>query len=70
MANEIVVHVIDDDAAVRDSIAFLLETADLTVRTHESAVAFLGDLEAGAARSGEWPAAEPDDSIAGVDRCG
>lgn len=36
----------------------------------ESAVAFLGDLEAGAARSGEWPAAEPDDSIAGVDRCG
>ena len=36
-----VVHVIDDDAAVRDSIAFLLETADLTVRTHESAVAFL-----------------------------
>ena len=41
MANEIVVHVIDDDAAVRDSIAFLLETADLTVRTHESAVAFL-----------------------------
>lgn len=41
MANETVVHVIDDDAAVRDSIAFLLETADLTVRTHESAVAFL-----------------------------
>lgn len=39
--NEIVVHVIDDDAAVRDSIAFLLETADLEVRTHESAVAFL-----------------------------
>ena len=29
MANETVVHVIDDDAAVRDSIAFLLETADL-----------------------------------------
>ena len=41
MANETVVHVIDDDAAVRDSIAFLLETADLRVRTHESAVAFL-----------------------------
>ena len=39
--NEIVVHVIDDDAAVRDSIAFLLETAGLEVRTHESAVAFL-----------------------------
>jgi two-component system response regulator FixJ len=44
-----VVHVIDDDAAVRDSIAFLLETADLTVRTYESAVAFLdaGDIARG-----------------------
>ena len=41
MANETVVHVIDDDAAVRDSIAFLLGTADLRVRTYESAVAFL-----------------------------
>jgi len=45
MANETVVHVIDDDAAVRDSIAFLLETADLTVRTHESAVAFLAAFD-------------------------
>ena len=35
------VHVIDDDAAVRDSLAFLLETADLTVRTYASAVEFL-----------------------------
>ena len=26
------VHVIDDDAAVRDSLAFLLETADLPER--------------------------------------
>lgn len=41
MKNETVVHVIDDDSAVRDSIAFLLETADLRVCTHESAVAFL-----------------------------
>lgn len=41
MANETIVHVIDDDAAVRDSIAFLLGTADLRVRTYESAVAFL-----------------------------
>ena len=45
MANEIVVHVIDDDAAVRDSIAFLLETADLRVCAHESAVAFLAAPE-------------------------
>jgi len=36
-----VVHVVDDDAAVRDSIAFLLETAGLAVRTYESAPAFL-----------------------------
>ena len=35
------VHVIDDDAAVRDSLAFLLETADLLVRTYASAVEFL-----------------------------
>ena len=35
------VHVIDDDAAVRDSLAFLLETADLSVRTYASAVEFL-----------------------------
>lgn len=35
------VHVIDDDAAVRDSLAFLLETADLKVRTYASAVEFL-----------------------------
>jgi len=49
MATNIMIHVIDDDAAVRDSVAFLLETADLTVRTYESAVAFLAveDRQAG-----------------------
>jgi two-component system response regulator FixJ len=41
MTTDTLVHVIDDDAAVRDSIAFLLETADLKVRTYDSAVAFL-----------------------------
>lgn len=41
MADEIVVYVIDDDAAVRHSIAFLLETAHLRACTYESAVAFL-----------------------------
>ena len=40
MADELV-HVIDDDPAVRDSLAFLLETASLTPRTYDSAVAFL-----------------------------
>jgi two-component system response regulator FixJ len=39
-----VVHVIDDDADVRDSLAFLIGTAGLAVRTHESAVAFLKSL--------------------------
>lgn len=41
MTNAPIMHVIDDDAAVRDSIAFLLSTAGLCVHTHESAVAFL-----------------------------
>ena len=41
MTPESIVHVIDDDEAVRDSLAFLLESADLTVRTYESAVQFL-----------------------------
>jgi two-component system response regulator FixJ len=36
------VHVIDDDEAVRASLAFLLETAGLACRTWDSAVAFLG----------------------------
>ena len=35
------VHVIDDDDAVRDSLAFLLETEGLSVVTYASAPAFL-----------------------------
>lgn len=35
------VHVIDDDDAVRDSVAFLLRSAKIDVRTYESATAFL-----------------------------
>ena len=42
------VHVIDDDPAVRDSRAFLLETADLQTRLYDSAVAFLEALPQGA----------------------
>ena len=41
MANESFVHIIDDDAAVRDSLKFLLEAAQLPVRTYESAADFL-----------------------------
>lgn len=50
MTSETIVYVIDDDDAVRDSLAFLLESADLTVRTYESALQFLEQasrLEAG-----------------------
>jgi two-component system, LuxR family, response regulator FixJ len=42
--NSQVVHVIDDDIGVRQSLAFLLSTAGLAVRVHESAVAFLAAL--------------------------
>src|SRR5437763_1007863 len=38
------VHVIDDDEAVRDSLMFLLKTAHVDVRTYESATAFLSLL--------------------------
>ena len=41
MAADGVVHVIDDDADVRQSLAFLLSSAGLAVRVHDSAVAFL-----------------------------
>ncbi len=44
MSAETVVHVIDDDDAVRDSLAFLLETADLKVKTHDSARRFLDQV--------------------------
>jgi two-component system response regulator FixJ len=36
-----VVHVIDDDEASRQSLAFLLQTAELEVRTYASATVFL-----------------------------
>ncbi len=46
MPGESVVHVIDDDAAVRDSLSFLLASVDIEAVTHESAAAFLDDLPA------------------------
>lgn len=39
-----IVHVIDDDDALRDSLSFLLGTARLNVKTYESAEAFLAAL--------------------------
>ncbi len=38
---EPVVHVVDDDDAMRDSLKFLLESEDMRVETYESAEAFL-----------------------------
>ena len=39
-----VVHVVDDDAAVRDALKWLIEGEDLVVQTHASAEDFLGAL--------------------------
>lgn len=44
MPAERLVHVIDDDDAVRDSLAFLLTASGLDVRAYESAVSFLDGI--------------------------
>jgi two-component system, LuxR family, response regulator FixJ len=44
MTDAALVHVIDDDEAVRDSLSLLLESAGLSVRSYASATAFLGAL--------------------------
>jgi FixJ family two-component response regulator len=41
------VYVVDDDAAVRDGLALLLDTAGLAVQTFPAAAAFLAAYEAG-----------------------
>ena len=41
MPSEPVVHVIDDDESVRESLAFLLDCSGIPTRTYESAVQFL-----------------------------
>jgi two-component system response regulator FixJ len=41
MTIDSVVHIVDDEEAVRSSLAFLLSTSGFAVRTHESATAFL-----------------------------
>jgi two-component system response regulator FixJ len=41
MPSDPIIHVIDDDYAARDSLAFLLETSGFAVQTYQSAVAFL-----------------------------
>lgn len=46
MSERPVVHIIDDDEAVRESLGFLLETSDFAVKTYDSAIAFLDLLPA------------------------
>ena len=48
MPPNILVHVIDDDDAVRESLEFLLRTAKIDVRTYDSATAFLAAMSKGA----------------------
>lgn len=44
MQTDAVVHVIDDDEAVRQSLTFLLKTAGLQVQTYDGATSFLREL--------------------------
>lgn len=41
MSTNIVIHIVDDEEAVRNSLAFLLDLSGFAVRTHASASAFL-----------------------------
>lgn len=45
--SEMLVHLVDDDDSARDSLAFMLESADLDVRSYASAQAFLDALPVG-----------------------
>lgn len=40
-STDVVVHIVDDEETVRNSLAFLLSTSGFAVRTHASAAAFL-----------------------------
>ncbi len=44
MQDSRIVHIVDDDEAVRQSLAFLLSSAGLAVRVYDSATAFLAGL--------------------------
>jgi two-component system response regulator FixJ len=47
MTSAAIVHLVDDDAAVRDSLRLLLETENFDVRAHASARDFLASVGAG-----------------------
>ena len=44
LADALIVHVIDDDEAMRDSLSFLFRTANIKAETYDSADSFLGAL--------------------------
>jgi two-component system, LuxR family, response regulator FixJ len=46
MSDSAIVHIVDDDDAVRQSLAFLLGSAGHAVRLYDSAASFLSDLSA------------------------
>ena len=50
MSGKIVIHVIDDDAAMRDSLAFLLDVNGFKPQVYESADTFLKEMSVDAAR--------------------
>ena len=43
--NNILIHVVDDDEAMRESLAFLLGSSGFAVRLYDGATAFLDELE-------------------------
>ena len=45
MSTDVTVHVVDDDAAVRDSLSILLETAGFTVECFDGGEALLANLD-------------------------
>jgi two-component system response regulator FixJ len=47
MQHDVVVDIVDDDAAVRDALSVLLHARGLVARTHASAEDFLGSLDCG-----------------------
>src|SRR5262245_39635463 len=46
MSPEAVVHIIDDDQAVRESLAFLLQSMRIPALAHEAATSILANLSA------------------------
>lgn len=45
MPTDNVVHIVDDDEAVRKSLAFLLGTAQVSARSYETAISFLANID-------------------------